>query len=345
MAGSVQKRRKHPTLTDVASRAGVSRATASLVVRNSPLVSAKTRKQVLDAMQSIGYVYNRAAAALRSAGTLSVGLVVPDICNPFFAELTLGVEAELENHRYSVFLVNTSENTIRQELAVRRVVESRMDGLLVCPARGTYASELGWVVQIGIPVVAVSRRIVGLDVDYVGADNVTAGRIAGEYLVGLGHRKVAFIGGEAESSARQERLRGVSQAMRAQNLAHGPRPAPESRATRSDAARITESLLGEKVKATALICYNDVVALGVLDAMHRAGLRPGFDVSVVGFDDIDEAAISVPPLTTVANRPRDIGREATRVLLQRIQRPNAKRVERLLNGSLIVRETSGPPSK
>jgi LacI family transcriptional regulator len=345
VAKNTDARRKRPTLTDVAAKAGVSRATASLVIRNSPLVASSTRVKVLEAMRAIGYVYNRAAASLRSQGTLAIGMVVPDICNPFFAELTLGVESELENQQYAVFVVNTSESKSRQELAIRRIVESRMDGLLLCPSRGTFAAELDWVLQLGVPLVAVSRRIAGLEVDYVGADNAAAGRIAADYLVRLGHTNIAFVGGEGESSARQERIRGVRQALKAVSLAIPKDLAPECRATRSDATRITASLLARDDRPTALIGYNDVVALGILDAMHRARVKPGRDVSLVGFDDIDEAAISVPPLTTVANRPRDLGREATRVLLRRIQNPPEQHGERLLNGSLIQRETAGPPRK
>lgn len=345
MAKDSVSRRKHPTLADVAAKAGVSRATASLVVRNSPLVSHSTRDKVLEAMRSVGYVYNRAAAALRSQGTLAIGMVVPDICNPFFAELTLGVESELENQQYSVFVVNTSENKSRQELAIRRIVESQMDGLIICPSRGTFTADLEWVVQLGVPVVAVTRRIARLDVDYVGADNVAAGRVAADYLIHLGHTNFAFVGGESESSARQERLLGVTQALREHSLAIPMDLMPECRATRSDATRITESLLARKDRPTALIGYNDVVALGVLDAMHRAGVEPGKDVSIVGFDDIDEAAVSVPPLTTVANRPRDIAREATRILLRSISSPTDQHSERLLNGPLIQRETAGSLKK
>ena len=343
MASKSNNRRKTPTLADVAAKAGVSRATASLVVRHSPLVSNSTRERVLEAMRSLGYVYNRAAAALRAQGTLAIGMVVPDICNPFFAEMTLGVESELENQQYSVFLINTSESRLRQELAIRRIVESRMDGLLFCPARGTSAADLKWVVQIGVPVVSLTRRIAKLELDYVGADNVAAGRVAAEYLVQLGHTNIGFIGGERESSAREERLLGVKQALEAHSLTIPEDFAPECLASRSEAAKITEAVLSRENPPSALIGYNDVVALGVLDAMNRAGMRPGLDVSIVGFDDIDEAAVSVPPLTTVANRPRDLGREAARILLQRIHDPSAKPGETLLNGPLIQRQTAGPP--
>ena len=198
---------KRVTLQDVANHAGVSRATASLVVRDSPLVTDETRERVLVSMQALGYIYNRAAASLRSRRSHAIGLVVTDITNPFFAQMTIGSETALEEADYAVLLGNTSERLAKQDLLLEAMHGYAVDGILIAPAMGTTIETVERLRRWRLPFVLVVRYLFDVDADYVGADNTAGAELAAEHLVRNGHRRIAFIGGPAGSSARRDRAR------------------------------------------------------------------------------------------------------------------------------------------
>jgi LacI family transcriptional regulator len=329
------------TLLDVARHAGVSRATASLVVRDSPLVTEVTRQRVLASMQKLGYVYHRAAATLRTQRSHTVGLVIPDITNPFFAELTLGIEERLDEANYVVVLTNTSESPEKQNRILTAMYENNADGILFCPAVGTSREAFAMLFQEHLPVVLLVRYLFDADSDYVGTDNVLGAELAVEHLIAHGHQRIAFIGGPATSSARLERLQGYQNALQRHNLSVDEALLPTSSTTRDGGHQAILPLLALDDPPTAALCYNDVVAFGVMLGLQANGRILGQDFAVIGFDDIAEAALWHPPLTTISIRPRQIGRLAAQRLLERIARPEDPPERVILPPSLVVRSSCG----
>src|SRR5271155_3599760 len=185
--------RARVTLNDIADAAGVSRATVSLVLRNNPQVARATRERVQSSIVSLGYVYDRAAANLRAPYTHTVGLVVCEITNPFYAELTAGIDEVLDGAGWVGFLANTAESPARQDRFIERMREHRVDGLLLCPAEGTKVELIERLHRYGLPMVQVLRRLGRRDAGHVGADFRLGMTLAVEHLIGLGHRPLGFV--------------------------------------------------------------------------------------------------------------------------------------------------------
>ncbi len=329
------------TLNDVAKDAGVSRATASLVLRGSPLVADKTRERVRASMHKLGYVYHRAAASLRTQHSRMVGLIIPDITNPFFAEMTVGIEAQLDEAHYVVLLSNTSDQADKQDRLLDTLQEHRADGALFCPAQGTSSETIDRLHRWHLPFVLVVRYLLDTEADYVGADNVLGARIAVEHLVTHGHRQIAFIGGPANSSARKDRLRGYRSALAQYGLGVDDTLLITSPVTRDGGRQAILDLLKHPDPPTAALCYNDVVAFGVMLGLQSDGRVPGEEFAVIGFDDIAEAALWHPTLTTVSITARQIGVAAARLLLERIADPDGAVRRITLPPGLVVRESCG----
>jgi LacI family transcriptional regulator len=339
MANTQQSARR-VTLVDVAREAEVSRATASLVLRNSPLVADETRDRVLETMQRLGYVYNRGAARLRTQKSYTIGLVVPDISNPFYAELTVAIEHELEQSGYVALLANTSDTASKQARFLESVLEHGVDGVLLSPARGSSPEALQSL-QSMVPVVQFVRSVPGLAADYVGSDNVHGTRLAVQHLIEHGHERIAFLGGPAQSSALKERLKGYTQALRAVGLHVDQRLVVGGTISRKAGYEALLQVLNEPHPPTAAMCYNDVVAFGAILGLHTSGRVPGVDFGVIGYDNIADAASWRPPLTTVSGDPGTIGTLAVRRLLTAINNPDAPVKRILLPTHLVVRESCG----
>lgn len=329
------------TLAHVAADAGVSRATASLVLRDSPLVAGETRQRVRDSMERLGYVYHRGAASLRARLTHTAGLVVTDLANPFFAEMTMGVEERLEQAGHVVLLGASADAPQKQERLITAMHEYGADGLLLCPADGTPRGTLERLRRWRLPVVLVTRYLPGSDADYVGADNVAGAAMGTEHLLALGHRRIAFIGGPAHSSARSDRLRGFRDAMARRGLSVDETLLLTAPPTRDGGYHAIAELLARPNPPSAALCYNDAVALGAMLGVRAAGLVPGRDLAVVGFDDVAEAALARPALTTLAITPRRLGAEAAGLLHERIARPDDPPRRVVLSPTLVVRESCG----
>jgi LacI family transcriptional regulator, galactose operon repressor len=337
----IQIPRDRVTLVDVARDAGVSRATASLVLRGSDLVADDTRARVLAAMHKLGYVYHRGAASLRTQHSQTIGLIVPDITNPFFAEMTVGIEARLDQAQHVALLGNSAETLGKQERLLAMMQEYRADGVLLCPVADTSARVIACLRQRRLPFVLFARYIEGVDADYVGADNLRGAELATEHLLALGHRRIAFVGGPAHSSARRDRVQGYCKALTRCGLPIDPALQLTSPTTRAGGRQAIRALLERSDPPTAVLCYNDIVAFGVLLGLQNSGRIAGRDMAVVGFDDIAEAALAQPALTTVAISPRQIGEEAARLLLERVAAPDAAARQVILSPKLVVRESCG----
>jgi LacI family transcriptional regulator len=325
------------TLKEIANAVGVSRSTVSLVLRDSPQVARATRERVQAAMAAAGYLYNRGAARLRTGVSHTAGLIVSEITNPFYAELTAGIDAALDRAGWLAFLANSGDQPERQERFIRRIREQGADGIILGPAEGTPRDLPEQLRRQNFPCVQILRHVGEAASDYVGPDYVLGMTLAVEHLVGLGHRRIAYLRSPRQTSATRERLAGLTATLARHGLPAAPVvPCGHSRA---QAAAAVEALLQRPDPPTALVCHNDVMALGALAGLSRLRVRPGGDVAVIGFDNIAEAATSVPPLSTVATRPAEVGAEAAELLLRRIADRGGPPERIVLPPRLVVRET------
>lgn len=290
------------TLVDVARDAGVSRATASLVLRQSPSVADATRARVVQSMKTLGYVYHRGAASLRASRTQVLGLIGVESSNPFFTELSDGVEAELDGDGYVLLAGHNRDSLDHQARLLRSMLEHGVDGFILCPARGTTAETLE--MRIGMPCVLVARRVQGAEAGYVGADNTLGAELATRHLLQHGARRIAFVGGAEDSSTRAERSRGVEAALGDSRRVPRPALSVPGPCTWEASHAVVRLILAGPSRPDAIVCYNDVVAFGALMAAWDMGLEPGSDLLVTGFDGIAAAAHQKPSLATVSTQPR-----------------------------------------
>jgi LacI family transcriptional regulator len=333
-------RKKRVTLLDVAKHAGVSRATASLIVRGSPSVSDKTRRKVQESIRELGYVYDRVAANMRSDKSSTVGLIITDIANPYFAELLIGVHNKLAEFDYIEFLGTTFDSDETQELLLSKMLEHRVGGIILCPVSQTSEQTIKRIKNVDVPIVLAVREIPEIEADYVGIDYHAGAELSTTHLIQKGHNKIAFLGGASESSAFQERKKGYTAAMEQASLQVDPHHVVESPITREGGREAVRKMLQNEPVPTACICWNDLVALGVMEELRQQGYEIGKDMAVVGFDNIQEASMHQPPLTTVASHARLIGSQAANLLRQRMNDPERERQRVILQPDLVPRKTT-----
>jgi LacI family transcriptional regulator len=343
--GRSSGRRNRLTLRDLAEHAGVSPATVSLVVRKSPLVAAATRERVAESMRTLGYVYNRGAASLRTRQTHTVGVAINELVNPYFAELTAAIERAFNRIGYSVFLSNSAEDPVRQDQFIDTMREYNADGLIICPAEGTTAKSLRRLIRYEIPCVQISRFVPGVALDYAGNDHRGATFLTTNHLISLGHRRIAMIGANDRISTGLERRQGFADALAAHGMSADADLVVSCPATREAGAQAIKTLLAGRNPPTAAACYNDLVAFGVMLGLRQIGLEPGQDFAVAGCDDVSEAALWSPALTSVTIDTAAMGEAAAQLLLERIADHAAPRREIVLEPQLAVRASSGGPRR
>ncbi|MDE0390734.1 MAG: LacI family DNA-binding transcriptional regulator [Rhodospirillales bacterium] len=329
-------------MTDLADAAGVSRSTVSLVLRNSPLVKRETRRRVEEAIERLGYVYNRNAANLRRQTSDMVAVVIHDLTNPFFAELAVGLEEALEAAGYVSLMANTGDDPERQRRVMETMREHGAAGFILCPAMGTETRQMAAMTGWNAPVIQVMRWLPDTRLGVVAPDYALGARMAAERLLTLGHRRIAFLGGNEANIATVERVRGYRAALEATGIAEDPTLVVPAAVNRGGGVEALRTALALDRPPTAALCFSDVVAFGTLDALAAAGLAVGRDFSVIGFDDIAGARHTLPPLTTVAVYSRELGRRSAAALLRRIADPSEPPEQEIVAPSLIVRGTCGP---
>jgi LacI family transcriptional regulator len=299
----------------------------------------ETRQRVLEAMTDLGYIYNRAAASLRSKRSGAIGVIVTDIRNPFFAQMVVSSETALEEVDCTVVLGNSSDALHRQERLLETMHGYAVDGLLFCPATHTSVQTIERLRSWRLPFVFITRYLRDLQADYVGADNIAGAREAAGHLIRNGHRRIAFLGGPIDSSARQDRYRGYAEAHAEHGLGVDAALSITSPVTLEGGRQALAQVLQVPAPPTAALCYNDVVAFGAMLGLQAGGRRPGMDFDVIGFDDIEEASLWQPGLTTVSIDTRRIGAEAVKLLLERIAQPDGPPQQIILPPRLVIRES------
>ncbi|MDR1935873.1 MAG: LacI family DNA-binding transcriptional regulator [Candidatus Accumulibacter sp.] len=332
---------KRPSIKDVAQLARVSTGTVSMVLNDNPSVSPKTRARVKQAIQELRYIYNRSGAQLRKKRKGVVGVSICDLANPYFSEITVGIEEALGELGFALFLGHAGESVEQQGKFLNLAREHNVDGLILMPAVGTPRKIIETIADWHIPLVLVSRYVAGISTDYSGADNRAGLATATGHLLALGHKKIAFVGANAHTTTGRDRVRGYKAAMKSAGLAIPPGFIVECEATRKHGFLAAQKLFGGPGEApTAIVCFNDLLAFGVMLGLRNMGMEPGRDCSVVGTDDVIEAALWQPGLTTMAIRPRLIGQNAGKLFHKRLESPDQRPEKVLLEPELVVRDSS-----
>jgi LacI family transcriptional regulator len=326
------------TILDVAAEANVSKSTVSLVLQGSDLIRNETAERVRAAARKLGYVYNRRAAELRRKSSNTIGVVINDLMNPFFAEVLVGLERKLVDAGYVVLMAHTSEDLERQEKVLLTMREQHAAGIALCPALGTPAALTKTVKSWGIPLVVMVRTLGSGSYDFAGSDNALGVKLATRHLLGAGHRRIAFLGGRS-GPVLEQRLQGYREALLEAQVPFHERLVFAANPTRKDGYERMGEILTVRPRIAAAVCYNDLVAFGALAALGERGLRAGADFALMGFDNVLDAAHSNPPLSTVDIRPSDLGEHAAEVLLARIETPSRPRKQYLAQPQLVLRQS------
>ena len=326
------------TIIDVAAEANVSKSTVSLVLQGSELIPDKTAERVRDAARKLGYVYNRRAAELRRKSSNTIGVVINDLMNPFFAEVLVGLERKLVDAGYVVLMAHTSESLERQEKVLLTMREHHAAGIAFCPALGTPQSLIKTVKAWGIPLVVMVRTLGSGSYDYAGSDNAQGVQIATEHLIAAGHRRIAFLGGRS-GPVLDQRLQGYKAALAKAGISFDENLVFASNPTRAGGYATMKALLDLRPPVKAAVCYNDVAAFGAMSALGERGLHAGTDFALMGFDNVVDAAHSNPPLSTVDIRPGELGEHAASILLARIEDPGQPKRQYLAVPNLVLRQS------
>jgi LacI family transcriptional regulator, galactose operon repressor len=335
---------RRPTQREIATKLGLSTATVSLALRDSPVIAASTRRLVREAIAETGYVYNVAAAALRTGRTRIVGVSFHNIAHQFFAEMLIAIEATLSAAGAAVFINNHGEDPESLTRFIASLAAYGADGLIVSPPPHVTVEALKPIRERGVPIVYTSRHIRGDDAAdrVVNADALAMQRAAGR-LIELGHRNLVLLGGQPGTTVAEDRVAGFRAELERAGIAWDDAMWLQCRPRLLEGIKATRRALEQKPRPTAFVGFNDLVAFGAMNALRAYGLEPGRDVGVVGIGGTDEAAAFYPALTTVLDNPAKIGRMAAEILLQRIADPEMPPRHLTLEPKLVVRDSCGGP--
>jgi len=329
------------TITEIARAAEVSSATVSLVLNGKGRISEGTRTKVNKAMQELGFIRDQGAANLRLGGSKLIGVVVNDISNPFFAELTAALEQTVSPSGFMLIVANSADDPARQRQLLLAMVGHSVAGLVVSPSAGTDHADFAFIKQREIPCVICVRELAGIGMDFVGADDFSAACLAVEHLFELGHRRIGFVGGVPSTTTWSFRQAGFRQAMHRLGAAVDEELILPGPTNRDFGRQVANRLLSQPEPLTAVVCFNDIVAIGLCAGLRVAGIDVGRQISVIGFDNLPESEAWPPPLTTVEVYPRGLGAETGRLLLRRLEGQSGAAVNQRLAPKLIVRQSTG----
>jgi LacI family transcriptional regulator len=332
---------KKPTLKTVAKSAGVSPSTVSLVLQNKGSIPEVTRARVKAAIETTGY---QRTVRRRGSGDKLVAVIADDIENPYYAELYSAIDAELMKDGYLTMMVSSNGSEKRQCVLLEGLAQMNVSGAIVIPANGSGKATLDLIGELDFPVVFGVRHLGFGTFDYVGPNYFLGMQIATQHLLDLGHRTIAFVGGEDENSAYAERIGGFRMAISSNTNANLKTFEIQGPPTSQFGVQVFEQLQELDPKPTAIIAYNDLLAFGLVSGAGQHGLRPGQDISIVGFDDVRASALRNIPLTTISTPPLRIGQELARLLNTRVEDPNQDAVNIIPPPVLKIRKTSGPAS-
>ncbi|MFV0450814.1 MAG: LacI family DNA-binding transcriptional regulator [Propioniciclava sp.] len=318
---------RRATISDVAQATGVSRTTVSLVLADAPRISDATKQRVRSAMAELGYVYNRAATAVRHGRSLLIGLLVTDIRNPFFADLTMGIDRALGARGSNPILGFSFGSPERESQIALSLVEQMVGGLILLPTGSSRAEGLSCLTgPAALPLVQLLREVPEVESDYVGVDNVASGRMLGEHLASRGVQRALFVGDE-RTAQYDDRLAG---------LAHGLTSGDVHPVVGGPPGLAATSLTGVE----AVVTYNDTHLLSVLHLLTDAGRDPGRDIYTASFDNTPVAADARPSVTSVDHHAARMADVAADLLARRMDNPGLPRKHETVPGELVIRAST-----
>jgi LacI family transcriptional regulator len=326
-------------MKQVAERAGVSTSTVSHVINNTRVVSDDVRERVLAIIAEMRYIPSAVARSLKNDKTHTIGMMVPNNSNPYFAELIQGVEDAAFKVGYNVILCNAYDDPKKQADYLRVLIQKRIDGLILV-ASGADETLAQLLRDQATPIVLVDREVAGVDADFIEADHETGSYLATKYLIELGHREIACVSGPADLPPSRDRVMGYLRALKEAGIKFRRDYLVHSNFTSEGGYHAFQQLLGLKKRPSAIFSSNDLMAIGGLCAASEAGVRIPAELSVIGYDDIALASYATPRLTTIAQPKYEMGRRIIEVLIERIMGGNlAPRRERL-ETTLAVRQST-----
>ncbi len=332
-----------PTIYHVAHRAGVSTATVSRALNGNPLVAERTRARIAQAVEELGYEPNSIARSLVTRSTKTIGLLLPDITNPFFPELVKGVQLLAAERSFTLLLSQTGNDPKTEQRYLNLFRGKGIDGLLLV-GLALGRAKLSKFVASRIPLVSLDRDVDLIGIPLVHLDNRAGARRATEHLLAFGHRTIAHIAGPRSLHVSQDRSRGYFDALENANLSQRPELVVASDFTEAGGRAACLALLESGARFTSIFAANDLMAIGAMAGLKDAGLTVPTDVSVVGFDDIHIASYTAPPLTTLRQPAYEMGRRAAQILIDAIGGKPLAEEERqvVFQGELICRGSTAP---
>jgi DNA-binding LacI/PurR family transcriptional regulator len=329
------------SIKDVAIKAGVSSATVSRVLTEKPYISENARLKVMEAVKELGYQPSRVARSLRVRTTQIIGLIIPDVQNPFYTSLVRAIEDQAYAHNYTLFLCNTDENRQKETLYVDLMIAERVAGVIIIPAQETGSSLLK-LLKMNIPVVAVDRRIKDKDLDLVILNNLAASYELIVHLIKQGHRHIAAILGSFEITTGRERFEGYKAALADNGIELDPSLIRTGSPKEIAGYKFANELLSLPNPPTALFTGNNMLTFGALRAIRERGLNIPRDLSLVAFDDLDWMSLISPKLTVISQPTYEMGKMSFDLLLRRISEPNHPFEQIIFKAELKIRESTCP---
>lgn len=310
-----------PTIYDVAAKAGVSPSTVSHVLNGTRFVEEPTKERVLQAVAALGYRPNSLARSLRRRESGTIALLVPDNANPFFADVARAIEDVGFAEGYSVVLCNSDGSAAKETAYIELLLSKQVDAFILIPAN-SHATQLAPILKAEVPVVIVDRPMADTPVDQVLVDNYRGGYLAGHYLAALGHRRIGCIGGPPELSVSEQRLAGFRAALEEAEVPLSPEAVLVGDFRYAGGEQAARQLIARWPDLSALFAANDLMAIGAMQTLRELGCTVPGDVSVIGFDNIDQAHLTLPPLTTIAQPLVELGQVSARLVLERVKARN-----------------------
>lgn len=328
------------SLKDVAKKAGVSIATVSRVLNNNPNVNPEIVSKVKKIIKSLNYRPNRVAQRLRvkDGNRKLIGLLVPDIQNPFYVEVIRGVEEIAHRNDYAVLMGNFAQEEEKHDMYLNLMISESVDGLIVAPTHEKDSKVIG-LIKNGFPIVCVDRGISDLEVDVVLVDNHKGAYDAVKHLIKAGHRKIAYLAGLQTIPTTIQRQQGFEEALKENNIPIRSEFIKFGDSKQESGQKLARELLLMKDPPTAFFTGNNLITLGALETIHNMNLKIPDQVAIVGFDDMPWSISLNPPLTAVSQPGYEIGKRATNMLLNRIAEPDRPHAKVVLRTKLIIRNS------
>jgi DNA-binding LacI/PurR family transcriptional regulator len=333
------KSKQTVTMREVAVHAGVSVGTVSHVLNKTTPVKDDLRRRVLAAIRELGYQPSSLARDFRRSQTNLLGMIIPDITNPFFPAVVRGAEDIAYQHSYRLVLCNTDNDPRKEAQYLQEMRAHRVPGVVLIPSENSQIDAMADADLCGAAIICLDRKPEHWEGDSVTADNIEGASRAIRHLLGVGHRSIAMIVGSLHLTNAQDRIEGFRREMRRAKVEIAPGYIQEGQFSRFSGYQKMQVLLHLRPRPTAIFAGNDLIAFGALAAIREAGLKCPRDISVIGFDDLEISDLSDPPLTTVSQPGYQMGARGVDLLLRRLREPRSKAQSIVLETELKVRQS------